>query len=194
MKLIQLIRLNTIKGYELLLHPAEFWKDYKTNDEKPHGLFLCFLTPGLVSVFLLVFIGEMLFDSLYGILYFDILIKALREVLILVSVYFVSHIVIYYLSQMFGLPMQKDTSRTIAAYTMTPLFLVSMFTGLFPFLGFLDFFSIYSLYLAYTAVHYLFEVNFVRNATYLTMLLAALFVGFTAVYIILTKLTAIIFY
>ncbi|MDA3880983.1 MAG: Yip1 family protein [Prolixibacteraceae bacterium] len=194
MELTQLIRLNTIKSYELLLHPERFWKDYKSDKEKPHGLFSCFLIPGLVLVFLLVFIGEILFNSVYGILYFDIFIKALREVLILVSVFFVSHAVIYHLSLMFALPMQKDNSRTITAYTMTPLILVSMLTGLFPFFDFFDFFSIYSLFLAYMAVHYLFGVNFVRNATYLTMLMAALFVGYTAVYIILTKLTAIIFY
>lgn len=194
MELIQVIKSNVLKSYELLLHPERFWKNLKDDEESTQGLLSCFLLPGLVVVFVLMFIGEMLFDSVYGILYVDIAIKALREILILFSVYLVAQIIIYHLSAMFALPVTKAVSRTISAYTMTPLLLVSMLTGLFPFLGFLDIFAIYSLFLAYKALHGKYDVTFARNTSYLSMLLAALFIAYTAIFIILTKLTAVIFY
>ncbi|MBN1768424.1 MAG: hypothetical protein JW842_07910, partial [Prolixibacteraceae bacterium] len=194
MELIQVIKSNVLKSFELLLHPGRFWTNLKDDEENTQSLLVYFLLPGLVVVFVLMFIGEMLFNSVYGILYVDIAIKALREILILFSGYIVAHIIIFRLSVMFALPVTKNISRTIAAYTMTPLLLVSMITGLFPFLGFLDFFAIYSLFLAYKAIHGKYDVTFARNANYLSMLMAALFIAYTAIFIILTKLTAVIFY
>ncbi|HKK80950.1 MAG TPA: YIP1 family protein [Prolixibacteraceae bacterium] len=194
MNLLQRLITNTQKSIELIVYPKHFWKKFNTLQQEGQSAFNLYFVPGIIVVFIAVVIGEILFNSVYGVLWFDILVKAVRKILVLSFVFVLSYTILYHISRMRGIPIQKIVSRRIVIYSMTPVFYASVITGLFPFLSFLGLFSFYSLYLVCLSMCELYEIEIQRNASFVAMLMSGIFIGYAIIYITLTKLTALIVY
>jgi hypothetical protein len=192
--LIQRLTANTQKSIELIIYPKHFWKKFNALQQEGQSAFNQYFVPGIIVVFLSVVIGEVLFNSVYGVLWFDILVKAVRKILVLSFVFVLSYVILYHVSHKKGIPIEKNVSRRIIIYSMTPVLYASVVTGLFPFLGFLGLFSFYSLYLICLAMCELYDIKLQRNASYVAMLISGIFIGYAVIYIIFTKLTALIVY
>ncbi len=194
MNLIQRLTTNTQKSIELILYPKKFWTKFNVLQQEGQSAFNQYFVPGIIVVFISVVIGEVLFNSVYGVLWFDILVKAVRKILVLSFVFVLSYFILYRVSRMKGIPIEKIVSRRIVIYSMTPVLYASAVTGLFPFLSFLGLFSFYSLYLVCLAMCELYDIKLQRNASYVAMVMSGIFIGYAVIYVILTKLTALIVY
>lgn len=194
MNLIQRLTTNTQKSIELILYPKKFWAKFNVLQQEGQSAFNQYFVPGIIVVFISVVIGEVLFNSVYGVLWFDILVKAVRKILVLSFVFILSYFILYRVSRMKGIPIEKIVSRRIVIYSMTPVLYASAVTGLFPFLSFLGLFSFYSLYLVCLAMCELYDIKLQRNASYVAMVMSGIFIGYAVIYVILTKLTALIVY
>lgn len=180
--------------YQMVLQPKKHWERVQNEQDFESGSFRRVFLPWLALLFFSVIIGNLVFESTYGFLFTDAVIKASRKVLVLILVLWSSNILIYEVSRIFRVPVSFEISRKIATYALITLLLVLMLTALFPFADIIGILGLYSLYIAYSALHNLYQVNFERNSPYLTTLLIFLFLGFAFISFILSKLTALIIY
>jgi len=134
-----------IQVKELLLTPAGFWKKKKETPEESKLLWVSYLLPILLVLALAVFIGEFFRRMDFFIEYS--LLKALREVALFLLTYFISVSITAELMKSFGAEKNTDQARKLVVYSMTPMLLVSIITGLFPFLYPLYIAGLYSFYL-----------------------------------------------
>lgn len=194
MKLINYLKDIFQEVIRILLYPQNHWLRVRAEKDFITGGFRRFFVPGLVLVVVAVFFGDLLFESEYGFLFKDTLIKATRKVLILILTLFASNMIIYEVSRLFKVPMEFESARKIATYSMLPVVLMTMLIGLFPFLDILGIMSLYSLYLLYNAVHVLCEVKLQKNLSYVSLLLGSVFLAYVFIAYLLSILTALIIY
>lgn len=135
--------VNQIK--ELIINPNGFWESKKEREEGRKIVLVSYLFPILLVVALAVFVGEFFTRTELFIEY--PLLKALREVLLVVIQYFVGVFFTKELMKTFGGKKDIGAARKLVAYSMTPLLLVSVITGLFQFLYVIDILAFYSFYL-----------------------------------------------
>jgi len=178
----------------MVLQPKKNWEKMQNEQDFQSGSFRRFFLPWLALYFVAVIIGNFLFESEYGFLFSDALIKASRKVLVFVLALWSSNILIYEISRKYKVPVSFEISRKISTYALLPLLLVLMLTALFPFADIIGLLGFYSLYMVYSALQYLYQVNFYRNSAYLIILLLFLFLGYAFIALILSKLTALIIY
>ena len=182
------------ESYHIILYPSVYWKAKKNDQEEAKGVFIRFFLPGLILIFLAIVLGDFLFESEYGLLIKDTLIKALRKVLILVMSFFASTMLLYEISRMYKIPIGFDAARKITIYSMIPLVIMTIMIGLFPFLDVLGVLGFYSYYLLYSALVSVYEINPKRNVTYMVLLMGSTFLSFLVIAFLLSKLTALIIY
>lgn len=182
------------ESVRILLNPSKHWNNEdESNNLMQIGMVRLYL-PGLIIVFLAVLLGDLLFESEYGFLLGDTLVKATRKVLFLGLMLWAAYMLIYEISKLFHVPVSIDNSRRIATYSMLPILLVYIVIGLFPFMDIVGIFGFYSLYLVYTALSGLYEIHINRNTSYVLILLSLLFLAFAFIGFLLNKLTALIIY
>lgn len=182
------------ESVNILVQPVKFWQGIKTDKNSINGVFSRFFLTGLVLIFLAIIIGDVIFESEYGWLMKDTLIKASRMVVFLLLAFFATTMIMYEVSRKFRIPVEFETARKITIYSMLPLVLVTIVTGVFPFLDVLGLISFYSLYLIYIALITLFELKPHRNITYFVVLLSSIFISYFLIAWLLSKLTALIIY
>lgn len=182
------------ESYLIIIHPSEYWKAKKNKQEEAKGVFLRFFLPGLILIFLAIVLGDFLFESEYGLLIKDTLIKALRKVLILGMSFFASTILLYEISRLHKIPVSFEAARKIIIYSMVPLVIITMVIGLFPFLDILGILGFYSYYLLYSALISIYEIKPKRNETYLVLLMGSSFIAHLFITFLFSKLTALIIY
>ncbi len=170
------------------------WKNSNIDDAGYSKTITRSLIIWLVIVFTATIAGEMLFNSPYGILFIDVLIKASRRVLLLFMVFLASTMIFYEVSRWHNIPAGFETSRRVVAFAIIPTFLLSAFTGLFPSLGMLNIFSLYSLFLLFNAPIRIFSIKPEKNIRYLAILLSSIFLLYIFIWFLLQKLTALIIY
>lgn len=130
---------------ELIVNPNRFWEGKKENEEGRTVVLVSYLLPILLVVALAVFVGEFFRRTDFFIEY--PLLKAFREVLLVVIQYFIGVFFTKELMKTFGGAKDVVAARKLVAYSMTPLLLVSIITGLFQFLYVIDILGFYSFYL-----------------------------------------------
>ena len=174
---------NKIK--ELLLTPADFWKKHK-EEEDSKMLWLTYLMPILLVLALAVFMGEFFQRTDFFIEY--PLLKALREIVLFILTYFLGTYISTELMKSFGAKKNADIARTLVVYSMTPLLLVSVITGLFPFLYVLDIIGLYSFYLFWVGAKELLTFPDNKGNSYILIAIVANFFVFSFLSVLLSKL------
>lgn len=127
---------------EVIARPKAFWIQQKQQESSRKMLFPGYFLPLLVLAALAVFAGEF-FRSNHFYAGFAIM-KAGREFLLFLLQYFVAVFLTNRLIKTFGGEKNRKVARELVVFSMTPFLLVSIVTGLFPFLYVLDALGLYS--------------------------------------------------
>lgn len=135
--------VNQVK--ELIINPNGFWEGKKESEEGQAVVLVSYLLPILLVVALAVFVGEFFRRTDFFIEY--PLLKSLREILLVFLQYYVGVFFTRELMKTFGGKKDIVAARKLVAYSMTPMLLVSVITGLFQFLYVIDILGFYSFYL-----------------------------------------------
>ena len=119
------------------------------------------------------------------------LLKAAREVLLFVLQYFISVFFTKELMKTFGAEKNIDLARKLVVYSMTPMLLVSVITGLFPFLYVVDIFGIYSFYLFWVGAKELLTFPENKEQSYIILTIVVNFFIFSFLSVFLSKVLLI---
>jgi hypothetical protein len=88
----------------------------------------------------------------------------------------------------FGAEKNAEAARRLVVYSMTPLLLVSIITGLFPFLYVLDILGVYSFYLFWLGAKELLSFPENKEHSYILITIVANFFVFSFLSVFLSKL------
>lgn len=182
------------ESLRVIVKPEQHWQRVKADNTYFPGVFSRFFFPGLVMVFMSVILGTLLFNSSYGFLLVDTLIKAFREVLLVLMTFIASTMILYEVSRWYRIPIGFETARRLIIYSMLPLFAVTIATNVFPFLSYLEILSFYSYYVLYMALTTIYEISPYRKMGYLIVLVAGISLAYIVIALLLSILTALIVY
>ena len=140
--------INTIK--EVIINPKEFWVKQKKEETSKSKLLLGYLLPILLVVAIAVFLGEFFRLTNYFIEYS--LLKSARIVLLFVLQYYISVFFTNELIKTFGGEKNRNISKKLVIYSLTPFLLASLITGLFPFLYVIEIVGFYGFYIFWIGV------------------------------------------
>ena len=171
---------------ELLFTPAEFWKSKKESAEESKTLWLTYLLPMMLAVAVAVFLGEFFQRTDFFIEY--PLLKALREIALFTLAYFLGVYITNELMKSFGAEKNIEVARKLVVYSMTPLLLTSVVTGLFPFLYVLDIVGLYSFYLFWVGAKEMLTFPENKDHSYILITIVANFFVFSFLSVFLSKL------
>jgi hypothetical protein len=171
---------------DLLFTPTNFWKAQKEKTEPSKRFWVGYLLPILVVLAFAVFIGEFFKRTDFFIEY--PLLKAMREILLFVLQYFISVFFTTELMKTFGAEKRVDVAVKLVVYSMTPLLLVSILTGLFPFLYVLDILGMYSFYLFWIGVKEMLSFPENKENSYILITIVVNFFVFSFLSVLLSKL------
>ncbi|WP_297091476.1 YIP1 family protein [uncultured Draconibacterium sp.] len=174
----------------VLVNPKNFWQEQKTVATN-QSLWLSYLLPLALAGALAVFIGEF-FKRTDFFIQFPLL-KAVREIALFVLQYFVSVFFTKELMKTFGAEKNIDLARKLVVYSMTPMLLVSLITGLFPFLYVVDIVGIYSFYLFWVGAKELLTFPDHKENSYVLLTIVVNFFIFSFLSILLSKMLNAIF-
>ncbi|HYQ58780.1 MAG TPA: Yip1 family protein [Draconibacterium sp.] len=169
----------------VLLNPKEFWVDRKTT-EGSQRLWITYLLPIALAGALAVFIGEF-FSRTDFFIEFPLL-KAIRKVLLFVTHYFLSVFFTNELMKTFGAEKNKELARKLVVFSMTPMLLVSIVTGLFQFLYVVDILGIYSFYLFWVGAKELLTFPENKEHSYILITIVVNFFIFSFLSVFLSKI------
>nr|WP_319268784.1 Yip1 family protein [uncultured Draconibacterium sp.] len=169
----------------ILINPKGFWIEKKESAESQQ-LWIYYLLPIALAGALAVFIGEF-FKRTDFFIQFPLL-KAFREVLLFVLQYFISVFFTKELMKTFGAEKNVALARKLVVYSMTPMLLVSIITGLFPFLYVVDILGIYSFYLFWVGAKELLTFPENKEHSYILITIVVNFFIFSFLSIFLSKL------
>lgn len=130
---------------DVIVNPKEFWISRKEKDESQPKLMWAYFLPILFTVAIAVFIGEFLKRTDFFIEYPAL--KTLKTIVMFFLQYFISVFFTNELIKTFGGEKNKKIARKLVVYSITPLLLVSIITGIFPFLYVIDILGIYCFYI-----------------------------------------------
>lgn len=171
---------------DLLFTPGEFWKAQIEKTKSSKSLWVGYLLPILLVVAVAVFIGEFFKRTDFFIEY--PLLKAVREIFLFVLQYFISVFFTAELMKTFGAEKRVDIALKLVVYSMTPLLLVSIITGLFPFLYVLDILGMYSFYLFWVGAKELLTFPENKENSYILITIVVNFFVFSFLSVLLSKL------
>lgn len=171
---------------QLLFQPKQFWKNEKSRRTNPSQLLAGYFLPLLLVVGVAVFLGELMKNSVFDFS-FSVL-KALREMVLFVATGFFSVLFINELVQSFGGKKNLRNSVVLVVYSMVPMMLVSVVTGLFPFLYVLDVLGFYSCYIFWVGAKELVTVPEIKRSSYQILAIVAIFFTFSILSVVLAKL------
>ena len=170
----------------LIVKPGEFWSDLKSDKTGKNSLFVVYFLPLLSVVALAVFFGELLKSHTLYIGF--ALLKSLREIVLLSGYYFLSVYFANELMEMSGGKKNKSVAQKLVIFSMTPYLLVSIITGLFPFLYIMDVLVLYSFYIFWLGAEELVELPGKNLKKYILINILIGFIIFSFLSILLSKI------
>ncbi|MFV0592686.1 MAG: Yip1 family protein [Draconibacterium sp.] len=171
---------------ELLFTPKVFWQKQKDRAESSSKLWLTYMLPILLAVAVAAFIGEFFRRTDFFIEY--PVLKAIRELLLFILIYFLGVFFTTELMKTFGGEKDVATARKLVVYSMTPVLLVSLLTGMFPFLYILDILGVYSFYLFWVGARELLTFPDNKESSYVLITIVVNFFVFSFLSVLLSKL------
>lgn len=170
---------------QLIVKPKDFWQE-KKNSDGDRTTIIAYLLPFLLVLAVVVFVGEFFKRTDFFIEY--PLLKAVREILLFVLAYIIGVYFTNELIKTFGGDKNIQIARKLVAYSLTPLLLVSMITGLFPFLYVVDILGMYSFYLFWVGAKELVTLPENKVHSYILITIVVNFFVFSFLSILLSKL------
>ena len=171
---------------EVIFNPKEFWISVKNENKGTIQLLTGYFLPILIIVAIAVFLGEF-FRSAHFYMGYAVL-KALREIILFVLVYLSSVFFTKELMKTFGTEKNVKAAQLLVIYSSTPFLIVSVVTGLFPFLYVLDILGIYSFYIFWTGVIELLDIPSPKRSSYSIITILVNFFMFSFLSVFLSKL------
>lgn len=178
--------INTSK--QLLLNPKTFWISKKENLDSQANLLVGFLLPLIGTIALAVFLGEF-FRSSHFYVGFAIM-KSVRSIILFLLQYFIAVYLTNELIKTFGGEKNIAIVQNLVAYSFTPFLLISIITGIFPFLYVIEILGFYSFYIFWFGVKELLVFSDNRQSSYTIITIVANFFIFSFLSIMLSKLLA----
>ena len=176
---------------EVILNPKDFWISKKESKDSQMELLVGYFLPILLLVAVVVFLGEF-FRSTHFYMGYAVL-KAVREVMLFMLEYYLAVFFSAELMKTFGGEKDIVAARKLVIFSFTPLLLVSMVTGLFPFLYVLDILGLYSFYIFWVGVGELLVFPDQKQNSYAIITIVVNFFVFSFLSIFLSKLLAAYF-
>jgi len=184
--MIALFRNLFLSIQDIILKPKEFWVLQTQNQIKSRKLLSAYFFPFLLVAGLAVFTGEF-FRSNHFYAGFA-LMKASREILLFLLQYLLSVFFTNELIKTFGGEKNRKTAQVLVVFSMTPLLLVSIITGLFPFLYVLDALGLYSFYIFWLGANELLDFSRRKFEKYALSAILVNFFVFSFLSVLLSKL------
>ncbi len=131
--------------HAVILRPKDFWEDHKRGDCADRRFLVGYFSTFLFFVALAAFLGEFLRSNHFYAGY--ALLKSFREIILFTLTFFSSFFFANELMKTFGGKKNYRVAQGLVLFSMTPLLLVSIVTGLFPFLYVIDVLGFYSCYI-----------------------------------------------
>lgn len=170
----------------LLLQPKEFWNAQKQTPENQAATLFTFYFPLLSVVALAQFLGEMFSSNHF---YFGYAVaNAFREIVLYTLQYFVSVFFTVELMKTFGGKRNLAAAQKLVTYSITPFLLVSIVSGLFPFLYALDVLGLYGLYIFWIGVQEILDFPERKQSSYILVTILVNFFILSFLSILLSKL------
>jgi hypothetical protein len=182
------IILNDIK--ELILFPRQFWKEKKSEPAVNITLWSNYFIPFLILAGIAVFLGELLNGSHMYIIF--PLLKALRKIVLVLCMYFLSYKYVTLVMVMMGQKKDTNTAHKLTVFSLMPFILISVITGLFPFLYVLNVLGLYSFYIFMTGIKELTDFSDKKYNKYIFAAMAVLLVSFVILSVLLSKLLTLL--
>lgn len=140
---------------QLIINPKGFWLGKKEEDGND-ALFLSYLLPLLIVLAVAVFVGDFFKRSDF---FFEYpILRMIQETLLFVLQYFIGVFFTKELMKTFGGQKNVMLARKLVAYSLIPLLLVSIVTGLFEYFSILKVLGFYSFYLFWVGAELLVEL------------------------------------
>ncbi len=171
---------------QLLLNPKQFWMARSEKPDSVVRLFVSYFLPLLTVVAAAVFLGEFLKNTPF---YLGIaLLKSARIIVLFLLQYFIAVFFTNELIKTFGGTKNKVVSQNLVVYSLTPFFLVSMVTGLIPFLYVIGILGFYSFYIFWVGVKELLTFPENKQSSYTIITIVVNFFVFSFLSVTLTQL------
>lgn len=171
----------------VVLRPGEFWDAEKSEDPTGSRMTWQFALPLLILIALAVFVGEF-FRSTHFYVGFALL-KSLKSLVLYVSFYFLATYLTNTLIGTFGGQKSIQDVRKLVGYSLTPMLLVSVLTGLFPgFLYVIDVLGMYGFFIFWVGGKKLLVLPEQRKESYLLITIVVNFFIFSFLSVFLSKL------
>jgi hypothetical protein len=152
MNLVKLIKKIFNETMFLFFRPRLHWEMIKSGKNQSTLVLRKFILPGLILIFIFSQLGDFIFNSEYGYLWKDSLIKATLKIILLLFVFIISRILTYEVSKLFQVEISKGIIKRVAIYSIMPAIMTGIVTGLLPFLNLGGFLPWYGLYIAYLGI------------------------------------------
>jgi hypothetical protein len=130
---------------ELILNPKEFWKSHHNLKGNHRELSESLLYPLIATAAATVFLGEF-FRSDYFRIWIGLL-WVVRKILLFGAIYYMGVYGTNKILKYLNAEQNEAQLQILVIYSMIPFLLVSIVTGLLPFLRFLDIFGVYGFYI-----------------------------------------------
>ena len=171
---------------EVIVHPKAFWKKQEQDSPGRLKLLQAYLLPLVFIASISVFTGEF-FRSNHFYAGFA-LMTAGREFFLFFFQYFLSVFFTNELIKTFGGEKNIRIARQLVACSLTPFLLVSVITGLFPFLYVLDALGLYSFYIFALGAKQLIDFPEKKTEKFILITILVNFFVFSFLSVLLSKL------
>lgn len=171
---------------DLIVNPKSFWNAQELAGENRRELLTGFYYPLLILVAFAVFIGEFFSSPHFYVGY--AMAKFVREILLYTLIYFASYFFSLELIKPFGGKKNAAVVQKLVVYSLTPFLLVSLISGLFPFLYVLDVLGLYGFYIFWVGVQENLKFPERKESSYILVAIAGNFILYSFISIFLYKL------
>ncbi len=171
---------------QLLLNPKQFWVGKKEQLDSPLKLMTGHLLPLLAMVTVAVFVGELFKSTPFYL--GAALLKSARVITLFLLQYFLAVFFTNELIKTFGGKKNRAVSQNLVVYSITPFLLVSMVTGLIPFLYVIGVLGLYSFYIFWVGVDILLTFPENRQSGYTIITIVVNFFVFSFLSVALSQL------
>ncbi|MBW6535157.1 MAG: YIP1 family protein [Mariniphaga sp.] len=175
-----------IKVKEVIFEPLMFWEKQKQGKNLDKQSFISYFLPLLAVIFLAVFASELIRGSRFYLTF--PLMKAGREVVLFLLQYVISVFLTNELIKAFGGKKNIFIARKLVVYSLTPFLVVSLITGMFPFLYVMDVLGLYGFFIFWMGAKTLLEFPERKQTSYILVTILANFFVFSFLSIFLSKL------
>lgn len=180
-----------IKIKEVIFEPVRFWEKQKEEKNENLHVFSGYFLPLLILVFFAVFTSELIRGSRFYVTF--PLMKACREVMLFLFQFVISVFLTNELIKPFGGKKNIFIARKLVVYSLTPFMLVSLLTGMFPFLYVIDVLGLYGFYIFWLGAVTLLEFPERKQARYILVTIMTNFFVYSFLSIFLSKLLTAFF-